>query len=73
MTGHTPRTVRRCTIKQHPTPPHAGTLLDNGQLRARLSPAEVRFAQQFFVALGRSLKTSVLDDLPAQYQSLVSA
>jgi hypothetical protein len=42
-------------------------------LRARLSPAEVRFAQQFFVALGRSLKTSVLDDLPAQYQSLVSA
>jgi hypothetical protein len=46
-------------------------LLDNGELRGQLSAAEARFAQQYFVALGRNLKTSVLDDLPPQYQSLV--
>jgi hypothetical protein len=48
-----------------------GTVLDNQELRDKLSSAEQKFTTEFFVAMGRHLKSSVLDDLPAAYQSLV--
>lgn len=50
---------------------HAGTVLDNTELRDKLSTQEQRFATDFFVAMGRHFKGSVLDDLPPAYQSLV--
>jgi hypothetical protein len=46
-------------------------VLDNQELRDKLSSAEQKFTTEFFVAMGRHLKSSVLDDLPAAYQSLV--
>lgn len=49
----------------------AGTVLDNAELRDKLSTQEQRFATDFFVAMGRHFKGSVLDDLPPAYQSLV--
>jgi hypothetical protein len=50
-----------------------GTVLDNQGLRDKLSMAEQKFTTEFFVAMGRHLKGSVLDKLPPAYQSLVSA
>lgn len=50
----------------------AGSILDSSELRSRLSDPEKAFTQNFFVAMGRHLKTSVLDELPPHYQSLVS-
>lgn len=47
-------------------------MLDNQELRDKLSTAEQKFTTEFFVAMGRHFKSSVLDDLPANYQSLVS-
>lgn len=51
----------------------AGTVLDNQELRDKLSTAEQKFTTEFFVAVGRHFKSSVLDELPANYQSLVSS
>lgn len=51
----------------------AGTVLDNQELRDKLSTAEQKFTTEFFVAMGRHFKSSVLDELPPAYQSLVSA
>lgn len=65
--GHLQRQRRLCVVFCS-----AGTVLDNQQLRDKLSTAEQKFTTEFFVAMGRHLKSSVLDDLPAAYQSLVS-
>lgn len=47
-------------------------LLDNPDLRGKLSDQEHKFTTDYFVAMGRHLKSSVLDQLPPAYQSLVS-
>lgn len=57
---------------QHASLCPAGTVLDNQELRDKLSSAEQKFTTEFFVAMGRHFKSSVLDDLPPAYQSLVS-
>lgn len=51
----------------------AGHILDSSTLRDRLSRQERTFTQNFFVAAGRHFKSSVLDELPPHYQSLVSS
>lgn len=50
---------------------YAGALLDSAALRERLSRGERQYASNFFVALGRHLKDSVLNAMPPHYQSLV--
>ncbi|KAF8058318.1 GINS4 [Scenedesmus sp. PABB004] len=50
---------------------HAGFILHEARVRARLSQAEQLFVQQVFVAAGRGLKASVLDHVPPAYASLV--
>lgn len=52
---------------------YAGAILDNQQMRQRLSVQEQQYANKFFVILGRHLKNTVLDDLPLNYRSLVSS
>ncbi|WIA41686.1 hypothetical protein OEZ86_009033 [Tetradesmus obliquus] len=49
----------------------AGSMLDTEALRERLSKQERSYASSFFVAMGRYMKSSVLNDLPPNYQSLV--
>jgi hypothetical protein len=51
---------------------YAGTVLDNQEVRDKLSSAEQTFTTDYFVSMGRHFKSSVLDDLPPAYQSLVS-
>lgn len=46
-------------------------MLDTEALRERLSKQERSYASSFFVAMGRYMKSSVLNDLPPNYQSLV--
>jgi hypothetical protein len=50
----------------------AGTVLDNQEVRDKLSSAEQTFTTDYFVSMGRHFKSSVLDQLPPAYQSLVS-
>jgi GINS complex subunit 4 len=49
----------------------AAAILDSRSLCARLSPSELRLANDCFVALGRLMKAAVLDALPSNYRSLV--
>jgi GINS complex subunit 4 len=46
-------------------------ILDSRALCARLSPGELRLANDCFVASGRLMKAAVLDGLPGNYRSLV--
>lgn len=49
----------------------AASILDSRAACARLSPGELRLANDCFVALGRLMKAAVLDGLPSNYRSLV--
>lgn len=80
-TTNQPTNLNHCCLHTHSTQPlrtrHSlapiGTVLDNTELRDKLSAAEQKFTTEFFVAMGRHLKSSVLDELPSNYQSLVRA
>ena len=49
----------------------AAPILDSRRMCARLSPGELRLANDCFVAAGRLMKACVLDGLPGNYRSLV--
>ena len=49
----------------------AAPILDSRRTCARLSPGELRLANDCFVAGGRLMKAAVLDGLPGNYRSLV--